>query len=211
MNPWGRRRIIILPGQYYDSETGLHYNWHRFYDPSTGRYISADPIGLQGGMNLYSYVNQNPINMIDPWGLEWIDITAPLSPWATRKGHYYVREKNNQVVIHKDAITQKWNGDVPARYHQHGPYGKYYRKYVSPDGHSENVYDMRNFALVNDPANIGMYNFADPQKDPIAHFLWDMLPYYFWGNSPDDNTPLRNRILGPDGNIVCEPDYTIGI
>lgn len=42
--------------------------WHRFYDPSTGRYISAGPIGLQGGMNLYAYVDGNPINFIDPEG-----------------------------------------------------------------------------------------------------------------------------------------------
>ena len=59
-----------FPGQYYDSETGLHYNHHRYYDPSTGRYISADPIGLDGGdVNIYSYAGQNPINATDPEGL----------------------------------------------------------------------------------------------------------------------------------------------
>ena len=64
------RHITILPGQYWDAETGLHYNWHRYYDPSTGRYISADPIGLEGkDLNLYSYVGNDPINWIDPEGL----------------------------------------------------------------------------------------------------------------------------------------------
>ena len=46
----------------------LHYNYHRYYDPETGRYLRADPIRLGGGINFYSYASNNPIIKIDPWG-----------------------------------------------------------------------------------------------------------------------------------------------
>jgi RHS repeat-associated protein len=60
----------ILAGQYFDTETGLHYNYHRYFDPKTGRYLTPDPIGMNGGVNFYAYASNKPIMMIDPFGLE---------------------------------------------------------------------------------------------------------------------------------------------
>jgi RHS repeat-associated protein len=57
-----------FPGQYYDPETALHYNYFRYYNPQTGRYITPDPIGLEGGINLFVYTG-NPIIDVDPFGL----------------------------------------------------------------------------------------------------------------------------------------------
>ncbi|EJT83022.1 rhs-like protein [Pseudomonas putida S11] len=58
---------LRFQGQYFDDETGLHYNTYRFYDSNIGRYITQDPIGLAGGLNIYSYAT-NPLKEIDPLG-----------------------------------------------------------------------------------------------------------------------------------------------
>ncbi|MCP4403208.1 MAG: RHS repeat-associated core domain-containing protein [bacterium] len=64
---------LRFPGQYFDAETGLHYNWHRYYAPRMGRYLRTDPIGFNGGLNPFIYVGSNPVNTIDPWGLKYVD------------------------------------------------------------------------------------------------------------------------------------------
>ncbi|MFC5743166.1 RHS repeat protein [Dyella tabacisoli] len=61
---------LRFPGQYYDVETGLHYNVNRDYASSTGRYIQSDPLGPQAGPSTYAYVSGNPLSNIDPLGLE---------------------------------------------------------------------------------------------------------------------------------------------
>ena len=60
---------LRFPGQQYDEETATSYNYYRDYDPSIGSYIQSDPIGLQGGLNTYAYVNSNPLTFYDPYGL----------------------------------------------------------------------------------------------------------------------------------------------
>ncbi|SCM52658.1 RHS repeat-associated core domain-containing protein, partial [Hafnia alvei] len=67
-NPHQLHQPIRMQGQQYDEESGLHYNRHRYYDPTIGRYITQDPIGLRGGLNPYTYP-LNPIMNIDPKGL----------------------------------------------------------------------------------------------------------------------------------------------
>jgi RHS repeat-associated protein len=80
---WGRMRHescfdgvhqpLRFQGQYFDAQTGLHYNQHRYYDPDAGRFVTQDPVGLNGGINLYRYA-LNPMRWIDPLGLQGVNL-----------------------------------------------------------------------------------------------------------------------------------------
>ena len=75
----GQQKLTLnlrFPGQYYDEESGLHYNYFRTYDPQQGRYTQSDPIGLMGGVNTYGYAEGNSIFNVDVYGLSVICLTA---------------------------------------------------------------------------------------------------------------------------------------
>jgi RHS repeat-associated protein len=78
---------LRFPGQYYDQETGLNYNYSRDYDPAVGRYVESDPMGLAGGSySTYAYANANPISQIDPLGLWTYQMGLSLSYSVTVAG-----------------------------------------------------------------------------------------------------------------------------
>jgi RHS repeat-associated protein len=69
---------LRFPGQYYDSETGKHYNYFRDYDPAIGRYLQSDPIGLDGGLNTFAYAGSNSLTNSDFYGLDyWVEGAVP--------------------------------------------------------------------------------------------------------------------------------------
>lgn len=70
---------LRFPGMYYDKQTGLYYNHHRYYNPKWGRYMEPDPIGLEGGLNPFVYSNNDPINKADPSGLGWKKLIGSLA------------------------------------------------------------------------------------------------------------------------------------
>ena len=76
---------LRFPGQYFDAETGLHQNWNRDYDPSIGRYVQPDPIGLVGGVDAYGYVVSNPLRFVDPFGLVYGLGRGPYSQFSEVK------------------------------------------------------------------------------------------------------------------------------
>ena len=93
-----------FPGQYYDSETGYYYNYFRDYDPSIGRYLESDPIGLNGGLSIHVYVDGNPLTYNDPLGLgacyihfDGYPITLPGTDLSLPLGHAGVLSWDNST------------------------------------------------------------------------------------------------------------------
>ena len=107
--PFGQADVTVntaennfrLPGQYYDQETGLHYNYHRTYSPGVGRYLSPDPVSSTALQNLYGYAEDNPVGLIDPLGL-WtlaIDFSGTVGAGAgATGGHTYIFDSELNIA-----------------------------------------------------------------------------------------------------------------
>jgi RHS repeat-associated protein len=86
---------IRFHSKYYDQESGLNYFYYRYYNPDNGRFINEDPIGFNGGFNMYLFVDNDPVDEIDPLGLQY-------SPW----GCYGRMMKQKKYMI--KPVEDKW-------------------------------------------------------------------------------------------------------
>jgi RHS repeat-associated protein len=105
---------LRYPGQVFDEETGLSYNLHRYYDAATGRYIQADPIGLEGGWNRYSYVGSNPFGAADPLGLFEVK-GYPSTTFDKRKYPANVQELYRYAAQLQDLLKKSCPGSKRAQ------------------------------------------------------------------------------------------------
>ena len=128
--PFGQADVTVdtvannfrFPGQYYDQETGLHYNYFRYYSPAIGRYLTPDPIGLffknavAYEINyLYLYANNNPVNNYDNFGLLYIEYQSPTTPaWDVPPGDPCNAYGSNTILrtICNSAGTGCWSNCV---------------------------------------------------------------------------------------------------
>jgi RHS repeat-associated protein len=148
---------IRFQGQYFDAETGLHYNTFRYYDPGCGRFISPDPINIHGGLNLYQYA-PNAANWIDPWG--WACFAAKRTSTGVERGRKITQKqaqrrlrRGEDVLVDskKEAIhfaKKVSHGKKPVRHDPHPDRSgstKGRLPHVHPNGHAGEAGDSHIF------------------------------------------------------------------
>jgi RHS repeat-associated protein len=147
---------LRFQGQYFDEETGLHYNRFRYYSPNTGQFINQDPIGLLGGLNNYQYA-ANPIAWIDPMGLTCKEYkTEGLKP-----GFYGENDPNN---------PNRWNAGQTV-------------KYLSNEERGVFELDVKNGLLVNKQTGVPFDTSASNTLWGGAIFVMDPQGKIFASNS----------------------------
>ncbi|CAM3545463.1 RHS repeat-associated core domain-containing protein [Pseudomonas floridensis] len=140
---------LRFQGQYFDEETGLHYNTFRYYDPEVGRFVTQDPIGLEGGSNLYRYA-PSPIGWIDPLGL---CKRSSSGAKGVNKAKYDL-ERNGYKVVSEE-VTIKVNGS------------RIRADIVAQDAHGNyHVFEVKHGSggLTKNQKAAGVYNMSTPSN-----------------------------------------------
>lgn len=186
---------LRLPGQWQDETTHIHYNYQRDYNPDSGRYLTPDPLGFPDGLDPYAYVNNDPLNKLDPLGLYEIDV------------HYYmtyflgVMAGLSEYQAHVVALGTQYVDDNPFTWplDSNNKFGSY----ISDVNGAVNRLSSYHFTQFgNDRANLNPNNtnFGSPNDDP----------QYVRERIKNPNNPQLTRLLAAaNANYKGAPCKTI--
>jgi len=164
-------------GYYSDSETGLELCTYRFYDPAIGRFINRDPIGYDGGVNIYSYVGNNPSNYMDPLGTENVN-------------HSVDNDALDKQI--NDLLTKRNGGGLTSK--QREQFDKEIRalrgkKVTNQKGNGE-----RNKGKRDEKNSTGPCPAAKPKPNPFMSFVLNLLPGYVDAGTSEFNGTLSGTL-----------------
>ena len=204
--------LYYLQSRYYDPEVGRFINGDAY--AATGQGLLSN--------NMYVYCLNNPVYFVDPSGhLAWptwedvedwlkdafdagvqgtLETFDPLGSRIAKKLHYSRNELNNMPQTEGNAVKAGYVkvAESDDKFHQNNQNSGRNRKYISSDGHSEAVY-YSNGKLNDTPEDQGTYNVFSANGNVferyLGHGIFDVLPYMLWGNSPEDDTTIVDRII----------------
>jgi len=214
VDPWGRPTMLAtatqdlklrLPGQWYQSESGLHQNWMRDYDPVLGRYIEADPLGIEAGQNLFGYVDGRPLSAKDPRGLQgtiriprpwwwfpvpWypepLKIKKPPEDYTPSKEKSY-KEQCSECKATKPRLVAQAEAQEKAGFYQHDKWVKRIEwDQYSQLGHKTNPRALNEFKRDHSGQPFGYeWDGAWVEEHAIGHpgdpsQPWHQCPHFHW-------------------------------
>ena len=161
-------------------------------------YCLNNPVSYRDSQGTYTeYICDTPAEELGRKIGEWLGnwLAEIIGTYPSKEEHYNRNENNPQFPAQYDATYFKdWDDGVSANCHQFTSPERNNKKYVSPDGKFEAIYDANGY-LVDDPRDIGTYNFISPNEDGFGHFIVDVWPWIWHGNSLHDTTEWYERGL----------------
>jgi RHS repeat-associated protein len=235
-NPFGEASLnkqqltlnLRLPGQYYDKETGHHYNVYRDYDPKTGRYLTSDPLGTKAGFNTYAYVKNDPLNRVDPLGLYDAEVHYYMTFFLARIAG--ISEKEADTIasaaqyIDDNFLTSPFTGGDNALEIYHFTLDKASANDTNindPLSKSKQLQRLRNAAVQDNRSIRGFdandnvveatyYQQTDPNKPKVQRFLTRCAKAQLYGeflHAFEDSFSHRNKVNKPYSKWNTEGIY----